>query len=93
MDEIMVRTKLFFAMFILAVGTYFLSSTPAQNQDDMIRASRWRHLALSTTDQSEPETHQKVNELGDNGWELVDVENFFAAGETVKTVYYFKKPG
>jgi len=82
-------------VFVVAVllGTYFLISTPAQNENDGVRPNSWRHLALASKDQDDAQLAQQINKLGSDGWELVDVENFVAAGETIKTVYYFKKPG
>ncbi|MFK8113154.1 MAG: hypothetical protein AB8B91_13180 [Rubripirellula sp.] len=87
--------KLFIAVFALAVATYYLGTTPAQSQTDSDQvASSWRHLALTQrNDQRETESHEKIVQLGAEGWQLVDVENFVSAGETIKTVYYFKKPG
>jgi hypothetical protein len=75
------------------MGTYFLSNTPAQNQDDAERPDSWRHLALTAKDQDEAELARRINQLGADGWQMVDVENFVSAGETVKSVYYFKRPG
>ena len=78
--------------FLLLLGTYIVTS-PAQSQDDPVSATTsWRHLALTSEDQSDPKLAPQINQLGSDGWELVDVENFQSQGETVKTVYYFKKP-
>jgi hypothetical protein len=87
--------KIFIVMVVAASGIYFLTSTPAENQNaNRVEANSWRHLALaSKNDEDDDQLAKKINELGENGWELVDVESFLSAGETVKTVYYFKKPG
>lgn len=80
------------AVILIVLAIYYLGANPAQSQTDVEPVASWRHLALTATDQDDPKTHRKVVELGADGWELVDVENFISAGETTKTVYYFKKP-
>lgn len=86
--------KFLVVMVALVLASYFLASTPAQNQDaGREQPDSWRHLALSSKDHGDQQLAQQINELGADGWQLVDVENFVSAGETVKSVYYFKRPG
>ena len=86
--------KFVFVTVALLIGVYFLASTPAQDQDAKFQQpDSWRHLALSTKDHDDLQLAQQINELGADGWQLVDVENFVSAGEIVKSVYYFKRPG
>ena len=40
---------------------------------------------------STPEVSRKIIELGQKGWELVDVETFVKGGDTNKIVYFFKR--
>lgn len=76
-----------------AIGFFFLATTPAQDRDaDVVQATRWRHLALSSENQDDAQIAQKINELGADGWEMFDVEGYPVAGDKLKTVYYFKKP-
>jgi hypothetical protein len=54
----------------------------------------WQHLALThdakkATDQP---LGRQINQLGREGWELVDVETIIEQGTTAKTVYFFKRP-
>ena len=80
-----------FCAFVLA--TAFLSSTSVRSQDDQpSRATSWRHLALTSEGEADAKLAGQINKLGTVGWQLVDVENFQSKGETVKTVFYFKKP-
>jgi hypothetical protein len=55
----------------------------------------WQHLALESPGAGvtgSPDLARKINRLGDEGWELVDVEAIHTAGSTTKTVYFFKRP-
>ncbi len=56
---------------------------------------RWQHMAM-TVDLNDDQHHRKfvrqLSQVQNDGWELVDVENFDRSGTTIKTVYYFKKP-
>lgn len=55
----------------------------------------WQHLALENEGKSvitSPDLAKKINSLGDEGWELVDVESVIEAGTTTKTVFFFKRP-
>jgi len=55
----------------------------------------WQHLALESPGAGvtgSPDLARKINRLGDEGWELVDVEAIHTKGSTTKTVYYFKRP-
>lgn len=55
----------------------------------------WRHLALEHDGKSvtgNAELARKVDSLGEEGWQLVDVETINEAGTTVKVVFFFKRP-
>lgn len=55
----------------------------------------WRHLALEHEGKSvteSPDLARKINGLGEEGWQLVDVETFSEAGATTKVVFFFKRP-
>jgi hypothetical protein len=55
----------------------------------------WQHLALDHEGKdvtNSPELAQKINNLGDEGWQLVDVESVSEAGTTKKITFYFKRP-
>ncbi len=83
------------AALVICLGAAMTAHLWAQSSgsDDSDRAVGWQHLAL-TQDADEDmnaELSRQINELGNGGWELVDVENFIEEGTTVKTVYYFKR--
>jgi hypothetical protein len=88
-------------LIYIAGGTlalYFAANIGAQspNQDAVPKVPQaWRHLALehegkSVTDQ--PELARKINSLGDEGWQLVDVESIAEGGTTTRIVFFFKRP-
>jgi hypothetical protein len=55
---------------------------------------KWQHLALEHDGAKvvgDPELARKINQLGIEGWELVDVEGVLDAGTTKKTVFFFKR--
>lgn len=56
---------------------------------------KWQHLAFEQEGagiSKNPELARKINHLGSEGWELVDVETMIENGTTQKCVYYFKRP-
>jgi hypothetical protein len=55
---------------------------------------RWQHLALeqdAKRPMSDPEFTKKINQLGDDGWELVAVDSVLDSGTTVRRIYFFKR--
>lgn len=65
----------------------------AQSSDSAADSVGWQHLALTqvTADGMSADLSRQINQLGNDGWELVDVENFAEEGTTVKSVYFFKR--
>jgi hypothetical protein len=77
---------------LLAVG---LAAQNAEPETDSAEPTRWEHLALSRgigEGLSDAEHSRRIVQLGNEGWELVDVENVTTDGTTAGTVYYFKRP-
>jgi hypothetical protein len=63
---------------------------PKPGQD----APRWEHAAM-THNQSAvggAELSRQINQMGNEGWELVNVSNVLKDGTTEKTIFYFKRP-
>ena len=54
----------------------------------------WEHLAMEVPGEklSTPEISGKIIKLGNDGWELVDVETIIRSGATKKMIYFFKRP-
>ena len=55
----------------------------------------WEHLAFEHAGASikgDPELAQQINRLGNEGWELVDVEMTSEAGTTRGKTFFFKRP-
>ncbi|MGI9474396.1 MAG: hypothetical protein ACR2NZ_22850 [Rubripirellula sp.] len=79
---------------VAGLGLAYMSTSDAVPQErDQSSVASWRHLALADEGMEADDLAQQINQLGADGWQLVDVENFASKGETVKTVYYFKRPG
>ena len=77
---------------LLLVGALWAQSTPAPARGS---ASRWQHLALEHPGSnlvSDEAFARKINQLGDDGWELVDVETLVQEGTTLKMMFFFKRP-
>jgi hypothetical protein len=56
---------------------------------------KWQHLALEQDGMKivgDADLARKINQLGSDGWELVDVETIVDSGLTKKTVFFFKRP-
>jgi hypothetical protein len=82
---------------VVCLGFVLLAGLPAFNAEPtapVTGATRWEHLAYSVSAQggvSTPEISRRIMQLGNDGWELVDVENIIENGSTKTTVYYFKR--
>ena len=54
-------------------------------------ATKWEHLALEHHLKRYDDPSKHIIKLGQEGWQLVTVENFSESGTTTKTVYYFRR--
>jgi len=85
-------------LVVACLAVALVASLWAQNSNARSAgaASRtWQHLALQHDGKSvtaDPELARKINQLGSDGWELVDVETIVDSGITEKIVFFFKKP-
>jgi hypothetical protein len=81
------------SLVLIIVGSLW-----AQNpkSDSPARAPQaWRHLALDHVGKSvtdSPDLARQIDSLGEEGWELVDVETVSEAGTTTKFIFFFKRP-
>ena len=89
------NTRITTTLFILA-GIALLSGLTLYSQDDQASPLRaWEHLAFEVPHETrlkDPELAEKINQLGNEGWELVDVESRTQMGNTTKMIYFFKRP-
>jgi hypothetical protein len=86
----------------ICLGLVLFASLWAQNAEPGAPAdaptdapARWQHLALHAEKGgivTDPNLGRQINRLGDEGWELVDVETVIENGTTQKAVYFFKRP-
>ena len=84
------------ASVVICLGALLAAGLAAQNESraPADAPASWQHLALPhDTHQGvgTPELSRQINQLGRDGWQLVDVEGIVQDGTTVKTVYFFKR--
>jgi len=84
------------ASVVICLGALLAAGLAAQNESRAPAATPagWQHLALPhDTHQGvgTPELSRQINQLGRDGWQLVDVEGIVEDGTTVRTVYFFKR--
>lgn len=82
----------------VALGLALLMSftLAAQPQSAPAAGARpWEHLAMTveaTDSPDDADASRKIMLLGNEGWELVDVESLTNDGTTTKLIYFFKRP-
>ena len=77
-----------FAIGVLLTTTVMFGTGATSPSD------KWIHLALPSPNNDElgnKEFANKINQLGKNGWQLVDVESSIKDGTTSKRIYFFKR--
>jgi hypothetical protein len=64
------------------------------NQPAPKATQKWEHAAMTHNDSKVggADLSRKINQMGDSGWELVDVSTVVVEGTTAKTIFYFKRP-
>lgn len=70
------------------------AQTPKSDSSPQVPKA-WRHLALEHQGKDvigSADLARKIDSLGDEGWELVDVESISEAGTTTKVIFFFKHP-
>ena len=83
---------------LASLAVVLVASLWAQSPTSKPEAGRpegWQHLALEHDGSSitgDRELARKINEIGREGWELVDVATVLEAGTTTKLIFCFKKP-
>jgi hypothetical protein len=59
-----------------------------------VAVQSWEHLAMTVDAADAPgdaESSRRIMQLGNEGWELVDVESLSKDGTTAKLIYFFKR--
>jgi hypothetical protein len=81
------------SLALVIVGGLWAQSPKTDSAPKVLQM--WRHLALEHEGKDvthSPELAQKINSLGDEGWQLVDVESTSENGTTKKIIFFFKRP-
>lgn len=93
----MMTKTILYCLAIAGLAVVLAANLPAQNSNSQPGSAaprQWQHLALPHEGKSitgDRELAEKINQLGSDGWELVDVETMTDSGITVKTVFFFKR--
>lgn len=85
-----------FAILVALILFFSARSAPRAKAEakPVVQKTAFEHLAMNVPvgeRLSTPETAKKINELGRQGWQLVDVETMVKDGTTTKMVYFFKR--
>jgi hypothetical protein len=81
-----------FLTFVLAASLWAHGNSDTASNSNAVK---WHHLAFEQEGDgisNDPELARKINRLGNEGWELVDVETIIKSGTTQKSTYFFKRP-
>ena len=84
-----------FAIGGLLTSTLLLSLGAKQLQEQVNELYPKEHLAFRTktnNEFSDKEFSKKINDLGNSGWELCDVESIQKDGNTTERIYFFIRP-
>jgi|TARA_B110000014_G_C20097694_1_gene575653 hypothetical protein len=83
--------------FVIGVflTTTLVLGSGAKLAEQVVDSYPKEHLAFRTKSNNEfsdKEFSKKINELGNSGWELCDVESIQKDGNTTERIYFFKRP-
>lgn len=87
-----------FMCVVLGLAIVVALSTAGQRTGkaaDETGVKQWEHMAMSVDAENGfggADTSRRIVQLGNEGWELVDVETVVKDGTTTKVVYFFKRP-
>ena len=79
---------------LFSIALYSWAQSPTESPLPLKRQA-WEHLAFEhkgASIQGDPTLARKINQLGDEGWELVDVETTARSGATFGKIFFFKRP-
>ena len=80
------------AFLIVAVAVCSANVASAKPEYSNSIATQWEHLALTHAEKKfDGKLAKQINELGDQGWQLVDVSTVVVEGTTEKTIFCFKR--
>jgi hypothetical protein len=91
------KSKLSYGLAVVGLTIALITTLQAQNAGEITEnaaGKSWQHLALeqaATKGVGGAEFSRQINRLGNEGWELVDVESVLAGGTTAKRIFFFKR--
>ena len=92
----MKKTTLFSIVGVLTLAlAASLWAQETKNTTTESGIKKWQHLAFEQAGNiitGDPKLAKKINQLGNEGWELVNVETMVRNGSTYKSIFFFKRP-
>jgi hypothetical protein len=86
------KTIVGLSLFSIALYSWAQSSADSPRP---LKHQAWEHLAFEhkgPSIQGDPKLGRQINQLGDEGWELVDVEIITNSGASSGKIFFFKRP-
>ena len=90
----LMKNKILFSMAAVILVLFFGIELFAQSGSSPIVTQEWQHLAFEhegTSIAGSPDLVRRINSLGDEGWQLVDVESIGTDGSKSKMIFFFKR--
>ncbi|MBT5706461.1 DUF4177 domain-containing protein [bacterium] len=81
-------------MILFSVAIYSWAQAPSDSASPL-KKQAWEHLAFEHKGhsiQGDSKLARQINQLGDDGWELVDVEMTTRSGASFGKIFFFKRP-
>ena len=91
------KTKRFMCAAVFCLVLAFVVGLVAQepkSKTDNAGPRRWQHLALEQDAKGpigDPQFAKQIDQLGNDGWELMAVDSVSDSGTTAKRIYFFQR--
>jgi hypothetical protein len=80
---------------VICLGLFLTVHSSVQTAGQKTGPGNWEHMALThrvAPNVTDATLARQIVEIGEKGWELVDVDSVNRDGTTVEMVYFFKRP-
>jgi hypothetical protein len=86
--------KTIIGLTLFSIALYSWAQSPPE-APQLLKKQAWEHLAFEhkgASIQDDPKLARQINQLGDDGWELVNVEMTTRSGASSGKIFFFKRP-